>query len=261
MRPRPPGPVSGPPRREGRWPAGADGPGGHAGAGPSAALVAARGSAPRRDADRHPGGGDPGGDPRQLRVPSAHAGPVRAGGGGRRRQGPGAALAPGRHRVQPGPRHEDPQAAAAADVLDEFWIDRTTERANAALQRKHSWPPEWLDERWGSAEPQRYITPAEAARAAGSADGGAGPLTEIATPTRRRGRPAPCRSRSSSLSYPLLRPGQPARAHDGRPPAGERRGPGERHAAQRRTRAEARGPGADPEADAGNTDQEKELPL
>jgi predicted transcriptional regulator len=57
--------------------------------------------------------------------------------------------------------HDDPRAAAAAEVLDEFWITRTLDRANAALRRKRSWPAEWLAQ-LGESQTIRYITPAEA---------------------------------------------------------------------------------------------------
>jgi hypothetical protein len=56
---------------------------------------------------------------------------------------------------------DDPRAAAAADVLDEFWTSRTLNRAHAALRRKRSWPAEWL-EKLGESQSITYITPAEA---------------------------------------------------------------------------------------------------
>ena len=43
-----------------------------------------------------------------------------------------------------------------------FWIDRTTERARASLQAKHSWPPEWQGA-LGESQSLRYLTLAEAA--------------------------------------------------------------------------------------------------
>jgi hypothetical protein len=55
----------------------------------------------------------------------------------------------------------DPQAAAAADVLDEFWTTRTLDRATAALRRKRSWPAGWLGN-LGESQTISYITPAEA---------------------------------------------------------------------------------------------------
>lgn len=56
---------------------------------------------------------------------------------------------------------DDPQAAAAADVLDEFWTTRTLNRANSALRRKRSWPAGWL-EHLGESQSIIYVTLAEA---------------------------------------------------------------------------------------------------
>ena len=58
-------------------------------------------------------------------------------------------------------RHDDPQAAAAADVLDEFWTSRTLDRANTALRRKRSWPAAWLSA-LGESQTITYLTLAEA---------------------------------------------------------------------------------------------------
>jgi DNA-binding transcriptional ArsR family regulator len=58
--------------------------------------------------------------------------------------------------------HKDPQAAAAAGVLDRVWTDRTIERARASLGAKHSWPPEWRGV-LGESQSLRYLTLAEAA--------------------------------------------------------------------------------------------------
>jgi DNA-binding transcriptional ArsR family regulator len=58
--------------------------------------------------------------------------------------------------------HKDPQAAAAAGVLDRVWTDRTIERARASLGAKHSWPPEWRGV-LGKSQSLRYLTLAEAA--------------------------------------------------------------------------------------------------
>ncbi len=151
--------------------------------------------------------------------------------------------------------HDDPQAAAAADVLDEFWITRTLDRANAALRRKRSWPPEWLD-KLGESQSIRYITPAEAQE-----------LQELlmAALDRYRDRNADPSLRPPGalpveylvLSYPLLDlasrdvpmtpAAEPASAVGQAKDAGKDAG---KHA----------GPGADREADP-ETNQEKELPL
>ncbi len=56
---------------------------------------------------------------------------------------------------------DDPQAAAAAGVLDEFWTNRTLDRAHAALRRKRTWPAKWLGV-LGESQTIAYITPAEA---------------------------------------------------------------------------------------------------
>jgi hypothetical protein len=57
--------------------------------------------------------------------------------------------------------HDDPQAAAAADVLDEFWTTQLLNRATAALRRKRSWPAEWLAN-LGESQTISYLTSAEA---------------------------------------------------------------------------------------------------
>ena len=56
---------------------------------------------------------------------------------------------------------DDPQASAAADVLDEFWTSRTLDRAHRALHRKRSWPAEWLA-KLGESQIITYLTPDEA---------------------------------------------------------------------------------------------------
>ena len=89
----------------------------------------------------------------------ARYGLVEEAGGGKGRERPWRRIVTGFNLET---THEDPQTAAAAGVLDQFWIDRTTERARASLHAKHSWPPEW---RGVLAESQslRYLTVAEAA--------------------------------------------------------------------------------------------------
>ena len=56
---------------------------------------------------------------------------------------------------------DDPQASAAADVLDEFWTSRTLDRAHRALHRKRSWPAEWLA-KLDESQIITYLTPDEA---------------------------------------------------------------------------------------------------
>jgi predicted ArsR family transcriptional regulator len=88
----------------------------------------------------------------------ARYGLVEEAGGGKGRERPWRRVARGFNLDI---RHDDPQAAAAADVLDEFWISRTLDRANTALRRKRSWPAEWLNP-LGESQTIIYITPAEA---------------------------------------------------------------------------------------------------
>jgi Helix-turn-helix domain len=58
-------------------------------------------------------------------------------------------------------RQEDPQAAAAAGVLNEFWTNLTLDRARNALLNHSSWPDGWRDA-LGSSQSIRYLTVAEA---------------------------------------------------------------------------------------------------
>jgi predicted ArsR family transcriptional regulator len=88
----------------------------------------------------------------------ARYGLVEEAGGGKGRERPWRRVTPG---FNLGIAQDDPQAAAAADVLDEFWTSRTLNRAHAALRRKRSWPAEWL-EKLGESQSITYITPAEA---------------------------------------------------------------------------------------------------
>ncbi len=172
--------------------------------------------------------------------------------------------------------HDDPQAAAAAEVLDEFWITRTLDRANAALRRKRSWPAEWLGQ-LGESQSIRYVTPAEAQEMQEllmaaldryrdrNADPslrppGAGPSEKSLAP--RCELPV----EYLVLSYPLLdlasrdgaqdapRPGRHRPPGPGRP--GRRGGGRHRPRAGRRTRTRTQARRADSE-----TNQEKELPI
>lgn len=88
----------------------------------------------------------------------AKYGLVEEAGGGKGRERPWRRVTRG---FNLGIAQDDPQAAAAADVLDEFWTSRTLNRAHAALRRKRSWPAEWL-EKLGESQTITYITPAEA---------------------------------------------------------------------------------------------------
>ena len=88
----------------------------------------------------------------------ARYGLIEEAGGGKGRERPWRRVTPG---FSLGIAQDDPQAAAAADVLDEFWTTRTLNRAHAALRRKRSWPAEWL-EKLGESQSITYITPAEA---------------------------------------------------------------------------------------------------
>ena len=88
----------------------------------------------------------------------ARYGLVEEAGGGKGRERPWRRVNRG---FNLGIRHDDPQAAAAADVLDEFWTSRSLGRANTALRRKRSWPAEWLGT-LGESQAITYLTPAEA---------------------------------------------------------------------------------------------------
>jgi Helix-turn-helix domain len=55
----------------------------------------------------------------------------------------------------------DPQAAAAGQVLDQFFVDRSLERARATLRGRGLWPAEWQDHA-GQSENIVYLTPDEA---------------------------------------------------------------------------------------------------
>jgi predicted transcriptional regulator len=56
---------------------------------------------------------------------------------------------------------DDPQAAAAAGVLNEWWLNTTLERARATLQNQSAWPA-GLAKALASTQSLRYLTVAEA---------------------------------------------------------------------------------------------------
>ena len=174
----------------------------------------------------------------------ARYGLVEEAGGGKGRERPWRRV---NRVVNVATAHDDPQAAAAAEVLDEFWITRTLDRANAALRRKRSWPAEWLGQ-LGESQSIRYVTPAEAQE-----------MQELlmAALNRYRDRNADPSLRPPGalpveylvLSYPLL--DLASRDVPRTPAAGPASAAG---------RAEDADTDAGPEADS-ETNQEKELPL
>ncbi len=59
---------------------------------------------------------------------------------------------------------EDPQAAAAAQEVADFWLDTILTRARSSLSRRDSWPAEWRrNDLLGQSEDVIYVTPEEAA--------------------------------------------------------------------------------------------------
>ena len=187
----------------------------------------------------------------------ARYGLVEEAGGGKGRERPWRRV---NRVVNVATAHDDPQAAAAAEVLDEFWITRTLDRANAALRRKRSWPAEWLGQ-LGESQSIRYVTPAEAQE-----------MQELlmAALDRYRDRNADPSLRPPGalpveylvLSYPLL--DLASRDVPRTPAAGPASTAGPRTPAAGPASAAGRAEDADtdagPEADS-ETNQEKELPL
>jgi hypothetical protein len=57
--------------------------------------------------------------------------------------------------------HDDPQTAAAAGVLGQFWTNTTLDRARGALLNRSSWPDKWR-KALGESQSLRYLTLAEA---------------------------------------------------------------------------------------------------
>src|SRR5579875_359209 len=58
-------------------------------------------------------------------------------------------------------QRDDPHAAAAVGVLDDFWTQRNLDRARASLAAKHAWPDD-LRTKLVSSTGIRYLTPDEA---------------------------------------------------------------------------------------------------
>jgi predicted ArsR family transcriptional regulator len=58
-------------------------------------------------------------------------------------------------------QHDDPQAAAASEVLSQFFLDRTLNRARANLSKRRAWPAAWL-EKVGESQTVKYLTADEA---------------------------------------------------------------------------------------------------
>jgi hypothetical protein len=88
----------------------------------------------------------------------ARYGLVEEAGGGKGRERPWRRAITGMNLEE---THEDPQTAAAAGVLGQFWTNLTMDRARAALLNRSSWPDKWKKV---VAESQsiRYVTLAEA---------------------------------------------------------------------------------------------------
>src|SRR5256885_16707332 len=90
----------------------------------------------------------------------AKYGYVEEAGGGRGRERPWQRGHTGLHLQH---EQEDPQAAAAAAEISDFYLDLVFTRARAALSRRTTWPAEWLrNELTGQSEDIFYVTPDEA---------------------------------------------------------------------------------------------------
>lgn len=88
----------------------------------------------------------------------ARYGLVEEAGGGKGRERPWRRTTPGFTMEL---ASEDPKTAAAAGVLNDFWVNATMDRARAAMLSLPGWPAEWRKV-MGSAQSLRYVTLAEA---------------------------------------------------------------------------------------------------
>ncbi|MBO0810292.1 MAG: helix-turn-helix transcriptional regulator [Actinobacteria bacterium] len=90
----------------------------------------------------------------------AKYGYVEETGGGRGRERPWQRVHTG---YQIPMEQDDPQAAAAAQEIADYWLDTLLSRARATLARRAVWPPEWQhNELTGQSEDVFYVTPDEA---------------------------------------------------------------------------------------------------
>ena len=88
----------------------------------------------------------------------ARYGLVEEAGGGKGRERPWRRAITGMNLEE---THEDPQTAAAAGVLGQFWTNTTLDRARAALLNRSSWGDQWRTA-LGESQSLRYVTVAEA---------------------------------------------------------------------------------------------------
>ena len=88
----------------------------------------------------------------------ARYGLVEEAGGGKGRERPWRRAITGMNLEE---THEDPQTAAAAGVLGQFWTNLTLDRARAALLSRSSWGDQWR-KALGESQSLRYVTVAEA---------------------------------------------------------------------------------------------------
>ena len=88
----------------------------------------------------------------------ARYGLVEEAGGGKGRERPWRRAITGMNLEE---THDDPQTAAAAGVLGQFWTNLTLDRARAALLSRSSWPDKWK-KALGESQSLRYVTAAEA---------------------------------------------------------------------------------------------------
>ena len=88
----------------------------------------------------------------------ARYGLVEEAGGGKGRERPWRRATPGFTMEL---SSEDPKTAAAAGVLNDFWVNATMDRARAAMLSLPGWPADWR-QAMGSSQSLRYVTLAEA---------------------------------------------------------------------------------------------------
>jgi hypothetical protein len=88
----------------------------------------------------------------------ARYGLVEEAGGGKGRERPWRRAITGLNLEE---THDDPQTAAAAGVLGQFWTNMTIDRARNALLNRSSWSDKWK-KALGEAQSIRYVTVAEA---------------------------------------------------------------------------------------------------
>ncbi len=88
----------------------------------------------------------------------ARYGLVEEAGGGKGRERPWRRAITGMNLEE---THDDPETAAAAGVLSQFWTGMTMDRARASLLNRASWPDKWR-KALGELQIIRYLTLAEA---------------------------------------------------------------------------------------------------